>query len=436
MDDEKQKYPNPLKAWAVVILLLCAYIMSYVDRSIFGILLDPIKADFNFSNFQMGLLGGLVFAVFYGGIGLPLGWLADKYSRKNIVAVGVAIWSLATAATGLARGFGSLAFSRMMTGAGEATLSPCAMSMISDMFPKEKRGRAIAVYSSAISIGIGLGNLAIAKLIQYSNTLDFVALSKYGIDKPWRLVFVAVGLPGLIIAILIFLIREPERRYAVGDSIEPMSIRQTLTHVKKHKAAFFGIFGLGCIMSTCTYYGYTWNPAFYTRTFGWPVSEYLRFTAYSVLAIGIPSMIAAGFFIDYLAKKGRTNAPLLVMKTGIFIVMAVFVAYPLMPTYMSAFIVFQFSTIGFTMATAAGPAALLAISPARMKAQIMAIYYMVISLTGLVVGPGAVGFLLDNVQRDDALIKYSLFIIALALIPPTIYFLIRSTKAYVAKVEA
>ena len=345
MDDEKQKYPNPLKAWAVVILLLCAYIMSYVDRSIFGILLDPIKADFNFTDTQMGLLGGIAFAIFYGTIGIPLGWLADRYSRRNIVAAGIAVWSIATAITGLARGYGSLFFARMMTGAGEATLSPCAMSMISDMFPKEKRGRAIAVYSSAISIGIGLGSLIIAKLIKYSASLDFTAMSAYGIDKPWRLVFVVVGLPGIIIALLMLLIKEPDR-HVQGDD-KPASMGQTLAHILGNRGAFFGIFGLGCIMSICTYYSYTWNPAYYTRTFGWPVSEYLKYTGLSILAIGPLSMFAAGYLIDYLTAKGRTDAPIQVMKLGVLIIIPVFVIYPLMPTYQSAFIVFQISTFGF-----------------------------------------------------------------------------------------
>jgi len=432
---DKKDYPNPVKAWAVVILLLLAYIMSYVDRSIFGILLDPIKADFQFSDLQMGLLGGIAFAVLYGTMGIPLGWLADRYSRRNIVIVGVAVWSLATAATGLARGFLGLFFSRMMTGAGEATLSPCAMSMISDMFPKHKRGRAIAVYSSAISIGIGLGSLAIAALIKFSHGLDFTAMAAYGIDKPWRFVFVVISLPGLLIALLFLLVREPKRDENYTKA-EPADFINVPAHILKHRGAFFGIFGLGCIMSICTYYGYTWNPAYYTRTFAWPVSEYLKYTGLSILAIGPLSMFAAGFLIDMLTKRGRTDAPVLVMKIGLAIIVPVFVIYPMMPTYLSAFIVFQVSTFGFTMATAAGPVALLAISPPRMKAQIMAYYYMVISLTGLFIGPLVVGFLNDKIFRDPDMIAKSLLSVALALIIPTIYFLVRSAKPFAAKVEA
>ena len=435
MAGDTHRYPHPLKAWAVVILLLMAYIMSYVDRSIFGILLDPIKADFHFSDTQMGLLGGLAFAVFYGTIGIPIGWMADRFSRRNIVAVGIAVWSVATAATGFARGFGSLFVSRMMTGAGEASLSPCAMSMISDMFPKEKRGRAIAVYSSAISIGIGLGSLLIAKLIKYSAQLDFTQLASYGIDKPWRLVFIVVGMPGIVLALLMLLIKEPDRHIPDADAAQPAGMGETLTHILQNRGAFFGIFGLGCIMAICTYYSYTWNPAFYTRTFGWPVAEYLKYTGLSILAIGPISMFAAGYLIDNLTKKGRTDAPIAVMKLGLVIIIPVFIIYPLMPTYLSAFIVFQISTFGFTMATAAGPAALLAISPPRMKAQIMAYYYMIISLTGLLIGPAAVGYLNDHILHDENLIAKSLLIIAVALLLPTLYFVMRSANPFIAKAK-
>ncbi len=431
---DKQDFPSPLRAWAVVILLLLAYIMSYMDRSIFGILLDPIKADFNFTDTQMGLLGGIAFAVLYAGFGIPLGWLADRFSRRNIVIFGIAVWSLATAATGVARNFMGLFLARMMTGAGEATLSPCAMSMISDLFPKHTRGRAIAVYSSAISIGIGLGSLAIAALIKYAHGIDFTEMATYGIDKPWRFVFVVISLPGLLIALLFLLVREPKRhgvmtQSTLGDFVNVPA------HIFKHRGAFFGIFGLGCIMSICTYYSYTWNPAYYTRTFAWPVSEYLKYTGLAILLIGPASMFAAGFLIDHLTKKGLTDAPILVMKLGLAIIVPVFVIYPLMPTYMSAFIVFQFSTFGFTMATAAGPAALLAISPPRMKAQIMAYYYMAISLTGLLIGPLVVGLLNDKVFRDPNMIAKSLLYVALALIVPTVYFLARSAKPFSEKVD-
>lgn len=427
-------YPHPARAWAMVGLLMIAYVLSYMDRSVFGNLLEPIKAEFELSDTQMGLLGGLAFGIFYGLLGVPLGWLGDRYSRRNIVAAGVAVWSLATALTGLARGFFSLFGTRLMTGAGEATLSPCAMSMISDMFPKHRRGLAVAIYSMAISIGLGVGSIFLGWLIKTAEYMDLSPLRGFGIDTAWRLVFVVLGLPGLIVAALFLLMREPRRQHDSGEN--PGSIVQTAAYLLRHRQAFFGIFGLGVIMSICTYYSYTWNPVFYVRTYGWNVPEYLRLTGYFVLILGPLSMIASGFLIDILTRKGYDDAPIKVMKLGLLIIVSVFVIYPLMPNYWTAFLVFQISTFGFTMATAAGPTALLAISPARMKAQIMAWYYMIISLIGLTLGPLIVGVLNDHVFHDANMIAKSLFVVALVLVLPTLYLLIRPTEAYRQQVLA
>ena len=138
-------WPASRTAWSMVILLTIAYIFSFVDRGILGLLIEPIKADLQLKDEDLGYLIGPAFALFYATMGLPLGWLADRRRRTWIVAAGIALWSAATAASGLARSFWHLFFARMGVGVGEATLSPCAMSMIGDSFPPERRGKPIAV---------------------------------------------------------------------------------------------------------------------------------------------------------------------------------------------------------------------------------------------------------------------------------------------------
>ena len=142
-------YPKPAQAWYIVILLTLAYVLSFVDRYILGLLVELIKADMGLTDWQIGLLLGPAFAIFYATMGLPLGWLADRWRRTWLVGMGVFLWSAATAASGLAKNFWHLFVTRMAVGVGEATLSPCAMSIISDSFPKHKRGRPIAVYTAA-----------------------------------------------------------------------------------------------------------------------------------------------------------------------------------------------------------------------------------------------------------------------------------------------
>ena len=148
----EQGYPAPRAAWGMVALLTVAYLFSYIDRTVLGLLVEPIKADFALSDAQIGLLLGPAFAIFYATMGLPLGWLVDRKSRTRLIAAGVVIWSLATAASGLARSFTQLFLVRMTVGVGEAVLSPAAFSIIGDSFPPERRARPIAAYSMAITL--------------------------------------------------------------------------------------------------------------------------------------------------------------------------------------------------------------------------------------------------------------------------------------------
>ena len=205
MADDTSRYPNPRHAWYMVILLTVAYVFSFVDRYVLGLLIEPIKADLNLTDTQIGLLLGPAFAIFYATMGLPLGWLADRKRRTAIVAAGVFVWSIATAASGLAKSFAHMFAARMAVGIGEATLSPCAMSMISDSFPKERRGRPIAFYTMALSLGAALASLLSASVLVWAKRSDGLSLPILGPvaalaihlrrrritrARPWSFVFV------------------------------------------------------------------------------------------------------------------------------------------------------------------------------------------------------------------------------------------------------
>lgn len=205
-------YPSARYGWYMVVLLTVAYIFSFVDRYVLGLLIEPIKADLELTDTQIGLLLGPAFAIFYATMGLPLGWLADRQRRTWIVAAGIALWSAATAASGLARNFPQLFIARMSIGVGEATLSPCAMSMISDSFPREKRARPIAFYTMALSLGAGIASLISAAVLQWAKTTTDISLPIVGTVAPWQFTFFVVGLPGLALSLLVLMLREPVRR--------------------------------------------------------------------------------------------------------------------------------------------------------------------------------------------------------------------------------
>ena len=217
-----------------------AYVFSWVDRYILSLLIEPIKDDLGLSDTQIGLLLGFAFALFYATMGIPLGWLADRKRRTWIVAAGITIWSLATALSGLARSFGQLFAARLTIGVGEATLSPCALSLISDSFPKARRARAISFYLMALSLGGGIANLVGGQVIAWSRSAPVIDLPLAGVVEPWQFTFILVGLPGLLIAVLMFFMREPsrkERAIQQGNA----SISYTAKYMVGHRSAYVAV---------------------------------------------------------------------------------------------------------------------------------------------------------------------------------------------------
>jgi len=204
-------YPSPAYAWTVVAILVLTAILSYTDRQVLSLVVDPIRSDLGISDTEISLLLGTAFAVIYGVAGIPLGYLADRVSRRNLILAGVVIWSAATISCGLAHSFTQLFVGRIFVGLGEAVLSPAAISLISDYFPPERRGTAVGVFLSGIAIGIG-SSILIGGGILHAIDLGLLAATPLASWAPWRLVLLTIGLPGALWGLVILAIREPPRR--------------------------------------------------------------------------------------------------------------------------------------------------------------------------------------------------------------------------------
>jgi len=206
-------YPSAAAGWFLVVMLTVGYIFSFVDRYILGLLIEPIKAEFDLSDRSIGWLLS-AFTLVYGFMGIFMGWLVDRGKRLWIVSIGVALWSVATVATGMAKNFVQLFTARMGVGIGEATLSPATFSMIGDSFPTEKRGKPIAFYSAALPIGAGLASLLSGAVIAWTASSGNQSLPFFGELSPWRYTMIIVGLPGLLLALFFLFMKEPVRRPA------------------------------------------------------------------------------------------------------------------------------------------------------------------------------------------------------------------------------
>lgn len=406
-----QDWPSPRYSWYLVSLLTVTYIFSFVDRFILGLLIEPIQQELGLSDTQAGLLLGPAFAAFYVLMGLPLGWLADRKRRTFIIAAGLAVWSFATLASGLMRSFLGLFLARMSVGAGEATLSPCAMSLMADCFPKEKRGKPIAFYSMAVSLGAGVAALTGAAVIGWATTAGTVTLPFFGDLSPWRVSLIAVGLPGLLLVPLVLFLREPKR---MADTLTTGAKKPGYAEVFQFlKPRWAGFAGFVAVFSYVIMTGFStsWGAAAFARTWGWTPVQYGQAIGLIFLAFGPITVYFGGWLSDKLFQKGYRSAPMIVGLAGVPIMMVFGIAWPLMPTATSALIPLTLMIAGVALSTATGVTALLNIIPSNIRGQSVALYYMVTALFGQAVGPVFIGWTTQTFLNPDE-IRY-----AMALLP-------------------
>ncbi len=415
--DDDAGYPNPRYAWYVVCVLTVAYLLSFLDRQILALLVEPIRRDLEISDFQVSLLGNLAFGIFYTILGLPLGRAADRFSRRGIIAAGVTIWCFMTAACGLARNFAQLFIARVGVGVGEAALNPAALSMISDYFPRKARGRALTFYNMGISLGVGVALIFGGQVIAWVASAPPVTVPGIGELRSWQTVFILVGLPGLLIALLMLTVREPARRdrlqlrQADGTVSEDLSVRATVAYLRQRWRTYLTHF-VGMTVVTIQGYSYFfWVPSLFVRTWNWTIPEISL--AYGIVTIigGPLGIILGGWIADRLYRSGYKDALMRTCLGGAWLLLIPgSILTPLMPNPQLALAMLVPVSIGGAMVTATGAAGLQMITPNQLRAQTTALYYFVINIFGLL-GPTAVASVTDFGFGDDNALRWSLAIV-------------------------
>ena len=407
-------YPNPAYAWYVVGILTLAYILSFLDRQIMALMVQPIKRDLVISDTAMSLLLGLAFAIFYTILGLPIGRLADRASRRGIIGWGIAIWCVMTAMCGLSQGYWTLFLARIGVGIGEATLAPSALSLISDYFSKDKRGQAISVYNAGVGLGAAVAMILGGQVIQFVSQAPPVVLPIVGQLYAWQTVFFVVGLPGLAVALLMLTVKEPLRRgkmqlQTAQGQTEAIPVSEVVKFLKQRWKMFASHF-IGMSVVTILGYAYfSWLPTTFIRTWGWSIGQ-ISFAYGIIMLFTVPiGVMFGGWLADRFYKNGLKDGHMRSNLIGVVVFMAgPYVLVPLMPTPEIALGVLVFGSIGGAWVTATGAASLMMVCPNQMRGQITALYYFVISLLGLTVGPSAVAIVTDFVFKDEAMLRYSL----------------------------
>ncbi len=406
--------PDLAYAWYTVSVLTICYTLAFIDRQILGLMIGPIKAEFAITDTQVGLLGGLAFSLFYSIVSLPIGRIVDRVGRWRIIGLGVMFWSVMTMTCSVARGYPGLFLARMGVGVGEATLAPAAVSAISDSFPNDRLGSAMSVYGSGIYLGSGLALLLGGAVIASLAENPLVTLPLFGGVASWRIIFLVVGMPGLIVGLWVLTLREPPRQKAIltrNGAVAALTVRQTIVEIFKRRGAVAGI-AIGLMFQAIALYAYMlWSPEMLRRSFGWPAHFTGLTMGVIVLVGGTLGMLTGGRLSDNGLRAGRRDAALIVAAGSSVAGFIMFAT--LLFALRSASATLGILAMGvFLLAMPAGScyAAAQMVLPNQVRGQAMAFILLIANFGGLTLGPLLPGLLNDYFFISDAALGQSLSI--------------------------
>ncbi|WP_294091077.1 MFS transporter [Sphingomonas sp.] len=392
------------RGWTLALLTL-VYFFSFMDRYILSILLEQIKADLNLNDTQLGLLSGLAFAVFYATLGIPVAWLADRGSRRNIIAIALALWSAMTALCGTAQNFVQLLIYRIGVGVGEAGSSPPSHSIIADLYPPEKRAGAMGIYATGVVLGGGFGAI-----------IGGLIASAYG----WRWAMAAVGLPGIILAIVVRLVMvEPRRglsdpghvRHA-GD-MPPLS--EGLRTLLQSPAALHLILGV-TVTSLIGYATANFGPSFLQRSYDLTLRQVSLIYAPAIALTGALGGVVGGRLADYLGRRYGLHLQGWLVAILKLMALPFTLTFYLSGNFTTGFVAIILSTLLASSYLGPSFALIQGLAPTRMRAVWAAITLLIINLIGLGLGPSLVGIMSDLLKPRFGAesLRYSLVIISMA----------------------
>lgn len=419
-------YPASRQAVWLLVVLTLLNVASTIDRQILALIVDDVKADLLISDFQISLLQGITFALFYTAFGLPFGWAADRWSRHKVIFLGVTLWSIAASACGLARHYWQLLLARMGVGIGEAALSPAAFSLISDSFPKHRLALALSIYSAGAAIGSALA-LAIGGLLVGILPAHDLALPLLGDMARWQIIYVVTGLPCLLIGWLIFTTVNPARRgklaSAVAAESAPMQ-RGGAARFMLQRWRFFGPHFLGFgLYSMCGYGILIWTPAYMNRVFGWDMILVGPLTALMMLT-GVVGGSVLGAIADRWFARGRSDAHMRLYAIAALIQPVIVLAaisannpYAFLALYGCYHIMSSF--------TGVATAAFHLVTPNEYRGQVSATFLLSFNMLGLGVGPSVVAALTTFLFADPRMVGWSI-VLTFAVFMPIASLLLRA----------
>ena len=411
-----RSYPEKKHSYSAVAILTLAQVFAFIDRQIPSMLVEPIKQDFNLTDSQIALLGGAAFSIFYAVMALPIGYAVDRYQRTKVLGIGIFLWSLMTALAGLTNSFGKLFGARIGVAVGEAVMAPTSVSLISDSFPENKQGKPMGIITSGVYIGIGITLLGGGFLIDYLTEIGGINLPLIGYLKPWQATFMIVGIPGLILALAAFILKEPKR--IEEASLDKVIDRKNIfLHLKEHKKTLIPMFG-GLIFMALIFYSFSfWAPTMMIRAFNISLSEVGLILGVITIVSSIIGTILAGTAVDYLRDKNYSDAPVRAAMIAVMLAVPPIVMLSFVSSEIGAWICIALYLLFISSFAPLGLLAISGVSTGSVKGQAAAIHAFLMMAFGLSLGPQLTAFFTDYIFADPNLLINSISLSGLIVLP-------------------
>ena len=411
------------KQYYVVILLALAGTLSFVDRQILAVMIGPIKRDLGgLSDTQISLIIGIAFALIYSLASLPLARIADRYNRRNLIAAGIASWSAMTAMAGFANSFWQLFAARMGVGIGEATLGPATTSLVADYWERERLPLAYGIVAVAPFLGTGLASIVGGPLIDYLEARPRLSLPLFGEMYSWQSVLVLVGLPGILLALAMFTMREPKRLQsqvsapaegAEGEEPEEHYSYAQLLEFVKSRWDYLSLHFIAYLCLSIQGFAFlTWVVEFFVRKHDWSRTQIGISYGLIAIFIGIIGSIWAGYFAGRMIAKGNDDGPMRLAFWGTLGLAPCAILMPLVSHAWLALAMVVPITFFMAMPSGLSNAALQAIAPSRLRGQLIAVYLICVSFISYALAPSIIGIMNDYVFKSESAIDISLSTLA------------------------
>lgn len=422
----QQQWPSAERAWFAVSVLSIANLFSFLDRTVLNLLVAPIKADLMLTDTQIGLLQGAAFGVFYTLMIIPFGWVADNGNRVRMVGLGLAFWSIMTAACGLATSFTELFIARIGVGFGEATLAAAGASIISDYFPRQRRTLPLSVLTLVASSGAGVALIAGGFVGGALMTTGAIAIPVFGDLQPWQVVFIAVGLPGVLWSLIFLAVQEPARLEGANDGA---TWTELFSFIRTRRAVIGLHFGGYCFYNTFGYGAAGWLPVYFMRAHDWTMTDVGFRYGLIYLVFAVVGGLAGGALAKKFLAQGRANANLLAIAIGNGLLTIPGVLTTQMPTGWWSLALSAPLVMLFVFPSGPSLAAIQEITPNRLRGRMTALYYAVTNLVGISLGALLVGLLTDHVFQNEAAVGSSISLAAIVLCPTGAFIVYLAARA-------